>query len=178
MADKDRHRDARLRVGLVIGQLTYGGAESQLYELARGLARGREGQRGRESACDVVVYCLSSKDEPYGARLRAAGVRVRTFEARGSFDFGRVVALARALREDRIEVVHAFLFLASAYTYLATRLSARIALVTSARNCKPEPHPLRRLLMRRALAASRRVVCNSREMERYAVAHYGAPPSR
>ncbi|MBI5506370.1 MAG: glycosyltransferase, partial [Deltaproteobacteria bacterium] len=47
-----------------------------------------------------------------------------------------------------------------------------------ARNCKPEPHPLRRLLMRRALAASRRVVCNSREMERYAVAHYGAPPSR
>lgn len=178
MAGRDRRRDARLRVGLVIGQLTYGGAESQLYELARGLASARDGDRADQAPCDVFVYCLSSKDEPYAGRLRRAGVEVRTIEAHGSFDLRRVVALARALRQDRIDLVHAFLFLASAYAYLATRLNSGIALVTSARNCKPESHPLRRLVMRRAFAASRAVVCNSREMERYAVAHYGAPPSR
>jgi len=179
MDGSDRRRGERLRVGLVIGQLTYGGAESQLYELARGLVgRATDTESGRDDACNVVVYCLSSKDEPYGGRLRQAGVAVRTLEARGSFDVGRVLALARALREDRIDVVHAFLFLASAYAYLATRLTAGIALVTSARNCKPEPHPLRRLVMRRAFAASRLVICNSSEMQRYAEVNYGAPSAR
>ncbi len=178
MAGKDKGRESRLRVALIIGQLTYGGAESQLYELARRLARRGGGPGGAsDGSCEVVVYCLSSKDEPYGSRLRQAGVRVCTFTSRGSFDFLRVVALARALRRDRIELVHAFLFLASAYAYLATRLAAGIALVTSARNCKPEPHPLRRLVMRRAFAASRSIICNSQEMERYAVANYGAPVS-
>jgi len=174
MAENDRRQHARLRVGLVIGQLTYGGAESQLYELALGLHRAAAGQ----GACDVVVYCLSSSDKPYGDRLRQAGVQVRTLPSRGSFDIGRVLALARALGEDHIDLVHAFLFLASAYAYLATRLARGIALVTSARNCKPEAHPLRRLVMRRAFAASRAIICNSREMERYAVAHYGAPTAR
>ena len=124
----------RMRVGLVIGQLTYGGAEGQLCRLAMGL---------RES-CDVVVYCMSGATEPYGAQLRAAGVTLRVFPAFGSFDVTRVVRLARALREDKIAVVHAFLFIASAYAYLATRFPGRACLVTSARNCKHESNPVRR----------------------------------
>ncbi|HYC01360.1 MAG TPA: glycosyltransferase [Candidatus Limnocylindrales bacterium] len=155
----------QLRVGLVIGQLTYGGAESQLYELARGLLQ----------QCHPVVYCLSGKDQPYGQRLREAGVPVRVLASRGSFDVGRVLALARALREDRIQIVHAFLFLASAYAYLATRLARGMALVTSARNCKLEPHPVRRAIMRQAMRSSCTVICNSREMARFAVDNYGAP---
>lgn len=158
----------RRRVGLVIGQLTYGGAESQLFELARCLA----------AFADPVVYCLSSKSEPYGSRLREAGVALRVLPSRGSFDLGRVRALRRALREDRIEVVHAFLFLASGYAYVATRGLPAVALVTSARNCKPEPHLLRRAVLRAAFRASRRVICNSREMQRYARTYYGAPGDR
>ena len=142
--DSPMQAAAPLRVGLVIGQLTYGGAESQLFELARGLA----------GHCQPFVYCLSAKDQPYGDRLRQAGVPVRVLQSRGSFDAGRVTALARALREDGIQLVHAFLFLASAYAYLATRIARGIALVTSARNCKPEPHPLRRAIMRRAMRSS------------------------
>lgn len=162
-----RPRSSKRRVGLVIGQLTYGGAEGQLFELARALGEFAE----------PVVYCLSAKSEPYGRRLREAGVTLRILPSRGSFDLGRVRALRRALREDRIEVVHAFLFLASAYAYLATRGSGA-ALVTSARNCKPEPNPLKRAVMRAAFRASAAVLCNSREMARYAQAHYGAPPER
>lgn len=156
------------RIGLVIGQLTYGGAEGQLFELARGLA-----ERGRAP----TVYCLSARDEPYGSRLREAGVPVRVLPSRGSFDLARVWRLRQALRRDGVSLVHSFLFLASGYAYLATR-GTGLALVSSARNCKPEPHPLRRWLLRRAFAASDAVICNSREMARYAQSYYRAPQAR
>jgi glycosyltransferase involved in cell wall biosynthesis len=156
------------RVGLVIGQLTFGGAEGQLFELARGLS----------AFAEPFVYCLSDKTEPYGTRLGEAGIPLRVLPARRSFDVGRVRALRRALVADGIEVVHAFLFLASAYAYLATLGLGGMRLVTSARNCKPEPNPLRRAVMKAAFRASRSVICNSREMARYAASEYGAPPGR
>jgi len=165
---RDRGGQGRRRIALVIGQLTYGGAEGQLFELARGLA-------GR---AEPFVYCLSASQEPYGSRLREAGIRLRVLPSRGSFDVSRVRALRLALVEDRIDVVHAFLFLASGYAYLATRGLAGVRLVTSARNCKPEPNPLRRTLLRAAFRASSRVICNSREMARYATEYYGAPQER
>lgn len=152
----------------MIGQLTYGGAEGQLFELARGLA----------AFADPVVYCLSSATEPYGTRLQEAGIPLRVLPSRGSFDLSRVRALRRALKEDGIEVAHAFLFLASGYAYLATRGRSAARLVTSARNCKPEPNPVRRAVLKRAFRASARILCNSREMARYAADCYGAPPER
>lgn len=161
-------REGRRRVGLVIGQLTYGGAEGQLFELARGLS----------AFADPVVYCLSAAIEPYGTRLADAGIPLRVLPSRGSFDVSRVRALRRALLEDDIDVVHAFLFLASGYAYLATRGLRRVALVTSARNCKPEPNRVRRAVLKAAFRASARIVCNSREMARYAAEYYGAPPER
>ncbi len=160
------------RVGLVIGQLTYGGAESQLFELARALAA------KAAPAAGPVVYCLSASSEPFGSRLRDAGVKLEVLPSRGSFDLSRVMALRRALRDDGISVVHAFLFLASGYAYLATRARRGVRLVTSARNCKPEPNPLRRAVLRAAFRASARVLCNSKEMERYARSYYGAPEGR
>ena len=161
-------RDQRLRLGLVIGQLTYGGAESQLYELARGLGE----------TCDVTVYCMSSATEPYGPRLEAAGVRVRSFPAIGRLDPTRVLRLASSLRSDGIELVHAFLFIGSAYAYLATRFLSGVRLVTSARNCKPEPSRLRRFVLERAFRSSHAIVCNSAEMARFAARYYGAPNDR
>jgi glycosyltransferase involved in cell wall biosynthesis len=158
----------RRRVGLVIGQLTYGGAESQLYELARGLT----------AECDVFVYCLSEKDAPYGARLRDLGVAVEVIPARSGLDPVRVVKLARSLRRDRVQVLHAFLFIASAYAYLATRLARGTCLVTSARNCKAEPNALKRRIMTRAFQRSHAIICNSQEMARFAIEYYGAPADR
>jgi glycosyltransferase involved in cell wall biosynthesis len=156
------------RIGLVIGALGFGGAEGQLYELARAL-------HGRER---IFVYCLSDRTEPYGPMLEKLGVMLRVLPARANFDVLRVLALARAIRSDRLDVVHAFLYIATAYAYLALLIVPRVALVSSARNCKPEPHPLRRAIMRRAFRRSRAVICNSREMARFAVDYYQAPPER
>ncbi len=157
----------RLRVGLIVGQLSYGGAESQLFELARGLGADFE----------PFVYCLSEKVEPYGRLLRESGIKVRILPSHGSFDVLRAAALAKALREDRIVLAHAFLFIGSAYAYLATRGRSGITLVSSARNCKREPNPIRRSIMRRAFRASSAVICNSREMAAFAGRHYGLPGS-
>jgi len=157
-----------IHVGLVIGQLSYGGAESQAYELARGLAARHE----------VVVYCLSASSEPYGTRLADAGISVRELVARGPLDVTRVARLTACLRRDRIEVAHAFLFNASAYAYLATRLTPATRFVASARNCKPEKSPLRRAVMRRAFRAADAVICNSREVATFAERHYDARRDR
>lgn len=157
-----------IQVGLIIGQLTYGGAESQVFELARGLARRHA----------VTVYCLSDKVDPYGPKLERAGVRVRSFPARGPLDVTRVFALGRALRADGVEVVHAFLFIASAYAYLATRFTRRTRFIASARNCKLEPHLLRRHVMKLAFRRADAVICNSAEVERFAHAHYSATAAR
>jgi glycosyltransferase involved in cell wall biosynthesis len=158
----------RIRIGLVIGQLGYGGAEGQLYELARAL-------RDRH---ELFVYCLSDRVRPYGPALECLGIPVRVLPARGSFDPLRVARLATLLRRDRIAVVHAFLYIANAYAYLALLFLPRVRLVSSARNCKTEPSAVRRVIMRRAFRRSQAVICNSREMARFAVEYYGAPRDR
>jgi len=63
--------------------------------------------------------------------VREAARRRRNFGrklvAYGPLDVTRVARLASYLRRDRIEVAHAFLFIASAYAYLATRFTPACA---------------------------------------------------
>jgi glycosyltransferase involved in cell wall biosynthesis len=148
----------------VIGQLTVGGAEKQLWLLCRAL--------DRETAVPFV-YCLSDHTVPYGPQLEACGARVRCIS-------GGRLAQARMLREwlarDRIDLVHAWLFIADAYAWLATLGSGR-PLLTSSRNCKRQGHLLD-AVNRRAFAASAAIVVNSRDVARYIAHHYGVPKDR
>src|SRR6266481_776785 len=84
---------APLRVGLVIGQLSTGGAEGQLRLLCQGLDR---------MAVKPVVYCLSTHTDPYGALLERAGVPVRVISGGR---IGRALRLRRALAADGIQLV-------------------------------------------------------------------------
>jgi glycosyltransferase involved in cell wall biosynthesis len=149
------------RIGLVIGQLTTGGAEGQLRLLSEGLDR---------SAFDPIVYCLSDQTEPYRELLRAAGVPVEVIT--GS-RLARVAGLRRRLRADRIALVHAWLFIANAYAWAATR-GTSAALVTSARNCKRSGRVLD-ALNRRAFRASDAIIVNSEQVRHYIQREYGAP---
>jgi glycosyltransferase involved in cell wall biosynthesis len=149
---------------MVIGQLSAGGAEGQLWMLCRGLDR---------RAVAPVVYCLSDRTQPYGPLIEATDVPVRIIS-------GSRVARVRALRwwleRDRIDVVHAWLFIANAFAWLANRRAQR-PLLTSARNCKRQGRLLD-WLNRRAFAASDVIVANSQEVARYIAREYGAPPER
>jgi glycosyltransferase involved in cell wall biosynthesis len=152
------------RLGLVIGQLSAGGAEGQLWLLCRGLDR---------AVVTPVVYCLSDRTEPYGPLIEAAGVPLRVIM--GS-RLTRVRRLRQWLQSDRIDVVHAWLFIANAYAWLANHGAGR-PLVTSARNCKRQGRALD-WLNRRALAASDAIVANSSQVAQYIQNEYGAPQPR
>jgi len=153
-----------IRVGLVIGQLTTGGAEGQLWLLCRALDRAR---------FQLTVYCLSDQTAPYGEQIAARGIPVRVVSGGR---FARVRALRRWLAADRINVVHAWLFIANSFAWAATRGADR-ALMTSARNCKQQGRVLD-LVNRQAFRASTAIVVNSENVGTYLVEHYGAPPER
>jgi glycosyltransferase involved in cell wall biosynthesis len=153
-----------LRLGLVIGQLAAGGAEGQLWLLCRGLDR---------AVARPIVYCLSDRTEPYGPLIERAGVRLRIIMGG---QLTRVRKLRQWLERDGIDVVHAWLFIANAYAWLANRGAGR-PLVTSARNCKRQGRALD-WLNRRAFAASDAIVANSSRVAQYIEGEYGAPQPR
>jgi glycosyltransferase involved in cell wall biosynthesis len=154
-----------LRVGLVIGQLTGGGAEGQLRLLCEGLDR---------TAVRPFVYCLSTKVDPHGPLLARADVPVRIV---AGTRLGRVLELRHALAADAIDVVHAWLFIGNAYAWAATLGARGRPLITSARNCKRQGRWLD-ALNRRAFRASRAIIVNSADVEAYIVREYGAPAAR
>ncbi len=153
-----------LRVGLVIGQLSTGGAEGQLRLFCEGVDR---------AAIEPTVYCLSGTVEPYGPRLERAGVRVRVLTGGRT---ARVRALRRTLRADRIDLVHAWLFIANAFAWAATR-GGGPPLVTAARNCKRSGAGLD-WLNRRAFADSAAIIVNSQQVAHYITDIYRAPADR
>ena len=157
-----------LRVGYVIGQLTRGGAERQLYELARGIDRGR---------FQCVVYCLSRDTAPFGEMIAATGVTVRTLPRARRLDLGRVLALARLARTDDLDILHSFLVHASGYAWPAQRLAGVPHLITSARNCRTVG-TVRDWIVRRAFRASDAIVCNGEAVREFIAQRYGAPARR
>ncbi|MCX8072610.1 MAG: glycosyltransferase [Candidatus Binatia bacterium] len=153
-----------LRIGLVIGQLTRGGAEGQLAQLAARLDR---------SKFEPRVYVLSSADEPWGSWLRDHQVPCTKISGPAAL---RAWRLAQALVRDRIHLVHAWLYLANPVAAFAAR-RAGVPLVTAARNCKVQS---RRSRWANALAfrISRQIVVNSQDVADYIRLHYWAPRER
>lgn len=152
------------RLGLVIGQLSAGGAEGQLALLCRDLDRAR---------VLPTVYCLSGQSLPYGPRIEATGTPVR-------YLLGSRVSRTRLLRHwfkaDAIELVHAWLYIANGYTWMANCGGGR-PMITSARNCKVQGR-LSRLTNVAAFRASRAIVVNSRDVADYIARYYRAPHER
>lgn len=157
-----------LRIGYVIGQLSRGGAECQLYELIRGIDQ-------RRFRC--FVYCLSDDTRPYADLIRASGATVRVIPRRRRFDLQRLFTLAVLLRRDRIDVVHSFLPQANGYAWPAQRLAGVRSLVTSARNCQPAGR-FRDWVNRQAFRGSAAILCNADASRDFILAHYAAPAGK
>lgn len=158
---REEAQTGALRIGLIIGQLTAGGAEGQLLELARRLP----------AAYAPFVYCLSECVEPIGPEIEALGVPVRVI---GGPHHTRPRRLARVLAADNIAIAHAWLYIANSYAWLASMGGTDVALITSARNCKRQG-PLHWVANACAFRASRRIVANSQQVARYIERVYRAP---
>jgi glycosyltransferase involved in cell wall biosynthesis len=89
----------------------------------------------------------------------------------------RLKLLARRFRRDGVRLVHAFLFQANAYTWMARRLAGVPHLITSVRNCQGVGR-VRDWANRLAFRASDAIVCNGEAVRTFLRQHYGAPPGR
>ena len=149
-------REGRARVVLLAGQLGRGGAEAQLVELAAGLDRARY---------DVSVLLLGARNE-HAERLAAAGVPVASLGKRGPWDVAVARRLARYLREQRPDLLHATLFHANLLAAAVARRAGVGALVLSQRGSYEHNLPLPvpafwRGLARRAARRADALIVNS-----------------
>lgn len=153
------------RIGLIIGQLTWGGAERQLTELATRL---------RSKGFEPFVYCLSEAADPYGPMLESRSIPVRTFPRRSHFDLSRVISLRRQLARDRIDLAHSWLLNDDAYNALAHLFHSR-PWVVSMRSRPLDRDAVRLQLDRWVFRRARAVVANEVEVVDYLEARMGCP---
>ncbi len=113
-----------MKVLLVIGQLSLGGAERQVAELATRLPRDRY---------EPVVCCFSDGG-PLKEEFDKAGVRVVCIGKRSGVASGASCSLGRLIREERPAIVHSYLFSANWRTVLVGRLMRVPLVITSVRN--------------------------------------------
>src|ERR1043166_7150890 len=129
-----------IRVGFVLHAMQVAGAEVLVMETIRRTA-------GR---IEPVIFCLDKVGD-LGEQLRAVGVEVVCFNRRPGRDFGVAWRMARAIREHRIEVLHAHQYTPFFYAALARVLAGgapRLILTEHGRNFPDNASPLRRLTNR------------------------------
>lgn len=157
------------RIGLVIGQLHRGGAEKQLTALAVGLRR--------DHAMRPVVYCLSDLTEPYGSELQRQDVDLRSFPLQGISKWSRPLQLARAFRDDGVEMVQAFLMGPTLHAALAN-LRCGLPFVVSFRWGPHDCPAWRRMLHGWAHRRADAVTVNSRASLEFVERAFGVAPKR
>ena len=116
------------KVGLVIGQLGYGGAEKQVVLLALGL---RETRR-----YEPVVFCLSSHVEPNGDYLNEHLITWYEVPANIENSFQKAWWLCRQTRVSRISLLYGFLNVGNVYAAIAGVIN-RLPFICSIRNADP-----------------------------------------
>ncbi len=118
-----------IRLAYVIKSMEMGGSQTHLTHVLRLLDRSR---------FEPILYCLTGKGVLLDA-ARSVGVPIHTPAAGASFRglglAGRVVALARALRADRINIVHNYLLRANLVGSISARLARVPVVLCSKRGC-------------------------------------------
>jgi len=100
--ERDHSSGADLpRLGIVIGQLSHGGAERQTVLLAQGLRR--------SGILEPVVLCYSHATQPHGAELSASGVAWFCPPAAAASRLRRVLWLVGEVRRQRCALVYGVL---------------------------------------------------------------------
>jgi glycosyltransferase involved in cell wall biosynthesis len=151
-----------MRILYVVSDLSFGGAQKQLVELARALsAAGHE----------VCIYTLND-DVPRQAELEGSGVTLRVDQKRSRLDPAVLRRLRGVLDTWRPDLVHSFLFDADFYSRLAA-LGTGIPVINSERshNYRLSAHNRVAHLLTRGLA--RAVIANTHAGKAFAEELWG-----
>tara|TARA_B110000444_G_scaffold197160_1_gene187957 strand:- start:683 stop:1774 length:1092 start_codon:yes stop_codon:yes gene_type:complete len=117
-------------IALVIGQLSLGGSEKQLFLLAKGL---------RKSNYNVLVIVLSSIVEPYGRMLKNDGVEVISIKKRLPYiDFFRIFHLRKKLKDKKINIIYSFSLTANYYSFFSVLFEQNINFISGSRNIETD----------------------------------------
>src|SRR5688572_1932172 len=98
-----------MRVLFVISDLGFHGAQNQVFELSRELAR---------AGHEVAIYTLNA-DAPRAEQLKGTGVEVIVDQKRRKLDPAVLKRLRAKIRGWRADIVHGFLFDGDIYARLA-----------------------------------------------------------
>ena len=121
MPDSENKR----KVGIVIGQLSLGGAERQATLLAIGLRK--------YSNYEPVVFCLSNITEPHGGLLKASAVEYYYFPHYRTNYFRKVLWLIDGIKKTQCGLIYGILNVGNIFGGIAA-LVLRLPYVTSIRS--------------------------------------------
>jgi glycosyltransferase involved in cell wall biosynthesis len=89
------------RIAIVIGQLSYGGAERQITNLAKGLIE--------SSDFKPIIFCLSNNIEPFGQHLKDLGVEIIVFPYTKKKYFRKMLWVVWNIKKTKCELVYGIL---------------------------------------------------------------------
>ena len=157
----------RISVALVVGTLAHAGTARHVTALVRALGAGRH---------RVRVYALAEPSEAAAGALAALDIPLTVLPRRRSWEPARVLALARSLKRDGVDLVHTLLPAGAAYGTFAARLAAIPVVVVTTRSGEPRADGATRVLLRRVYRHAQAIVANTRaQAERFA--HDAAVPA-
>ena len=156
-----------MRVLFIISELTLGGAQKQVVELARQLVR-----HGHEA----TIYTLN-REVPRAKELEGSGVVLLVDQKRRKVDPAVLRRLRRYLREWRPDIVHGFLFDGDIYARIAA-FGTGIPVLNSERSDNYTLSRIQYLGHRLTRMLADGLVANSHSGSAFAQRLYGFPPER
>jgi glycosyltransferase involved in cell wall biosynthesis len=156
-----------MRVLFTVSDLDLGGAQKQLVELARELAR-----RGH----DVAVYTMYDV-VPRAKDLQGSGVELVVDQKRSKLDWNVIGRLRRYIRAWKPDIVHAFLFDAEIYSRIAC-IATGVPVLNSERSSHYEISRTQRIGHWLTKPFVDGVVANSHVGSRFAQELYGYAPEQ
>lgn len=139
-------------IGLVIGQLTLGGAEKQITKTAIGLQK--------QGYFNVIVFCLSSATTPYMNDLLERGIKCIAYPSDKTLFINKLWWLISEVKQNRCDLVYGFLHTGNIYAGLACTF-LKIPYITSIRSANSSFPFLLKNLSKYFLQNSNAVVVNS-----------------
>jgi glycosyltransferase involved in cell wall biosynthesis len=152
----------RIRVLAFVTVFEVGGTERQLVALTKGLDRSR---------FDIRVACFRPSG-PFLAEIEAQGISVVSYPIRNLHGLNTIreqFRLARDLRRDRTEILHAFNFYPNMFAIPAARLAGVPVIIATLRDMGDLWTPMQRRAQRWVCRLAHRVVANAEAVREQAV---------
>jgi len=142
----------KIKIGIVIGQMSNGGAEKQIRILSEKLAD--------QSQYEPVVFCLSNYIQPNGSSLIKTGINFHYFNEENKKYLRKILWLIKKLKNEKCSIVYGILNTGNIYGGISA-IIVGIPFISSIRNADPNLPPGIRILTHFFCQKANCVIANS-----------------